>query len=575
MKKLCILLVLCLLLTGCAPAVAPEEQTPSVSTTVPTTSDNFAAVTDPTEQTNASSQSNETATPDSQGNQTTKPDSQGGETTKPSTQSTKPTQGSSKDCAKHVDDGDDGKCDVCGVSTLVIVDFYNINDLHGKIADADTHPGVDELTTYLKKAKKTDDHTVFLSTGDMWQGSSESNLTQGLLTTDWMNHVGFAAMSMGNHEYDWGEDPVEKNDDLAKFPFLGINIYDRSTNKRVSYCDSSVMITRGDIQIGIIGAIGDCYSSISKDKVSDIYFKVGNDLTTLVKNEATKLRQKGADYIVYLLHDGYGQSGSSSVSSVTSSKLKSYYDVSLSNGYVDLVFEGHTHQRYILKDEYGVYHLQNKGDNKGISHVEVSINTANGNDHVRYSQLVSTGTYANMADDPIVEDLLNKYDEDVSVGTDVLGTNAKARSSSELSQLVADLYYKKGLELWGDKYDIVLGGGFMSVRSPYTLEKGDVTYGMLYSLLPFDNDLVLCSIKGKDLKSRFFETDNDRYYISYGDYGKKVKNNIDPNKTYYIVVDSYSSVYAPNRLTEIVRYEKKYYARDMVADYVKSGGLKK
>lgn len=475
----------------------------------------------------------------------------------------------------HVDAENDGFCDSCSEYVFVLVDFYVINDLHGKIADADTHPGVDELTTYLKYARNTDDHVVLLGTGDMWQGSSESNLTRGLLTTDWMNQMDFAAMTMGNHEYDWGETPIEENYALAQFPFLAINIYDRETDEQVSYCQSSVMLERGGIQIGIIGAIGDCYSSISVDKVQDIYFKVDDELTQLVKQEATKLRSEGADYIVYLLHDGYDESKSATATDIRSSEIDYYYDTSLSDGYVDLVFEGHTHQRYILKDEYGVYHLQNKGDNKGISHVEIAINTANDTSKIRNAELISTGVYANMADDPIVEELLDKYDEDVSVGTDILGSNARQRSSSELAQLVADLYYEKGLELWGDEYDIVLGGGFMSVRSPYNLADGDITYGMLYSLFPFDNDLVLCSIKGSDLRDRFFETDNNRYYISYGNYGKQVKGNIDPNKTYYVVVDSYSSVYSPNRLTEIARYEESYYARDMLADYASSGGFEK
>ena len=42
-----------------------------------------------------------------------------------------------------------------------------------------------------------------------------------------------------------------------------------------------------------------------------------------------------------------------------------------------------------------------------------------------------------------------------------------------------------------------------------------------------------------------------------------------------MVVDSYTSVYAPNRLTEIVRWDKEYYARDLLADYAKAGGFKK
>jgi len=559
-KKIKILLALWLLLSGCHPSLAPGQSSPETSLST--------VATEPSVPSTDGADATTEATPQS-ADEATRPT----EATKP-TESTKPDPSGKPDC-DHVDEGDDGKCDACGVSVLVIVDFYNLNDLHGKIADGDNHPGVDELTTYLKKAKKNDDHTVFLSSGDMWQGAPESNLTKGLIVTDWMNHLGFSAMSLGNHEFDWGEDPIRENDKLAKFPILAINVYDRSTDKRVSYCDSSVMVTRGDVQIGIIGAIGDCYSSISRDKVENVYFKTGAALTQLVKSEATKLREKGADYIVYLLHDGNGSSGSNSVSSITSGRLKSYYDIELSNGYVDLVFEGHTHQRYIHKDEYGTYHMQNGGDNKGISHLEVSINTANGNDSVRYCELVATGKYATMADDPIVETLLDKYQEDVAVGSSDLGTNARVRKSSELCQLVADLYYKKGLELWGDKYDIVLGGGFISARSPYELPKGDVVYGTLYSIFPFDNNLVLCSVKGSDLQSKFFETDNDRYYISYGDYGKQVKNNIDPNGTYYIVVDSYTSVYAPNRLTEISRLDKEYYARDMLADYAKSGGFKK
>ena len=566
MRKICLLLVLCLLLSGCAggakpsntPADAPDT---SLSDTIV---DTDADTSNPEDDTGSGTEDNTVE------DNTSKDDTSDNTDDKPADDDKDDPK-----CKKHVDAGDDGKCDTCGVSVLVIIDFYNINDLHGKLADGDNHPGVDELTTYLKKAKKNDKHSVFLSSGDMWQGAPESNLTQGLIITDWMNHMGFSAMALGNHEFDWGEDPIKKNDKLANFPILAINVYDHSTDKRVSYCDSSVMITKGGVKIGIIGAIGDCYSSISKDKVSGVYFKTGASLTSLVKSEATKLRDQGADYIVYLLHDGYGQSNSGTASSITSNRLKSFYDVELSNGYVDLVFEGHTHQRYIFKDEYGVYHMQSGGDNQGLSHIEISINTANGNDKIRYADMITTGKYANMADDPIVEELLNKYDEDVSVGTDILGTNARQRSSSELCQLVADLYYKKGLELWGDEYDIVLGGGFISARSPYNLPKGDVVYGTLYSIFPFDNDLVLCSVKGRELESKFFETDNDRYYIAYGDYGEKVKKDIDPNATYYVIVDSYTSLYGPNKLTEVARYEKQYYARDMLADYAKAGGFKK
>ncbi|MBQ8494129.1 MAG: bifunctional metallophosphatase/5'-nucleotidase, partial [Clostridia bacterium] len=480
------------------------------------------------------------------------------------------TSSSLQNGCTHKDTDDDGTCDNCRISVVVILDLYALNDLHGKFDDTGDQPGVDELTTFLKTAVKTNPQTVLLSSGDMWQGSPESNMTAGRIITDWMNHLNFAAMTLGNHEYDWGEDPVETNAKAANFPMLAINVYDNDTGKRVDYADASVMIERGGAKIGIIGAIGDCYSSIAPDKVEGIHFKVGSDLTALVKAEATRLRQQGADIIVYSLHDGYGSSGNGSI---TNGKLASFYDASLSDGYVDLVFEGHTHQRYVLQDSHGVYHLQNGGENKGISHAKVAVNVANDSTDVQAAEFIASGAYTHMADDPVVDRLLDQYADDIEDANRMLGYNSRYRSSRALMQLVADRYYEAGMERWGDKYKIALGGGFLTVRSPYDLDPGEVTYGMLQMLLPFDNDLVLCSVQGRYLSSKFFFTDNDRYAISYGDYGASIKDSIDPNATYYVVVDTYTSSYKPNHLTVVDTYTPGVYARDLLADFVSDGGL--
>ncbi len=477
-------------------------------------------------------------------------------------------------CSPHTDSDSNGVCDKCHQSVMEYVDFYSINDLHGKLDDGQNHIGVDELTTFLKNVRESDQNAIFLSSGDMWQGASESNMTKGLIMTDWMNELGFAAMAIGNHEFDWGEKYVKENSSFAEFPFLAINIYDHATNKMVDYCKASTMVDTGDVQIGIIGAIGDCYSSIAVDKCDEVYFKVGSELTALVKKEAESLRQKGADFIVYVIHDGHGQSNSGSSQQINSSQISSYYDTSLSDGYIDLVFEGHTHQKYLLKDEHGIYHLQNRGDNQGgISHAEVSINTVTGKTSVGVAELISTSQYQNLADDPIVDQLLTKYEDQISPANEVLGVNSRRRNSNELQQLIAQLYFETGFNEWSSKYDIVLGGGFMSIRSPYNLPAGEVTYADLQSIFPFDNQLTLCSVKGSDLKSKFINTNNDRYYMHYGDYGNSIKENVDPTKTYYIVVDTYTADYKYNNLTILERYNPDVFARDLLADYIKNGGL--
>lgn len=471
-----------------------------------------------------------------------------------------------KDC---IDADDNGFCDECKESVTITFDFYAVNDLHGKFDDTDTQPGVDELSTYLKNAKTQNENTVLLASGDMWQGSAESNLTKGKLLTDWMSEMEFSSMTLGNHEFDWGCDFVESNSELAEFPFLAINVYNRTTNTRVDYCAPSVTVEQNGVKIGIIGAIGDCYSSISADKVSEVYFKTGSELTSLVKAESQKLRNEGADFIVYSLHDGYGQS----YSSTTSVSSLSYYDVALSDGYVDLVFEGHSHQSYVLKDKYGVYHLQGGGDNDGITHAEVTVNFAGGTSTVNEAEYLSTSTYASLEDHPIVDELLEKYAEEIAIAGKVLGTNDLYRNSNYLCDLVAQLYYEKGVETWGSQYDIALGGGFLKARSPYDLAAGEVVYGDLQSIFPFDNQIVLCSISGYYLRKQFFETSNSSYHIAYGEYGASIKANIDINATYYIITDTYTSVYGPNHLTEVARLDETTFARDLLADYIEAGGL--
>lgn len=453
---------------------------------------------------------------------------------------------------------------------LVTFDIYAINDLHGKFADSSTQPGVDELTTYLKDAQQAG-NTILLSTGDMWQGSSESNLTGGNIITEWMNELDFAAMTIGGHEYDWGEAQIRQNLELAEFPFLAINIFSRETNERVDYCQSSRIIEIEGAQIGIIGAVGDCSRSVAAENIQNVYFKVGDELTGLIEAESKKLRREGVDFIILAIHDGYDQNYDGT-NPIAADDLP-YYDTALSSGYVDLVFEADSHFTYVLQDQHGVYHLQAGGNNAGISHASVLLDITNGDSLVFTAELIENNNYRFSEADPLVEQLLDKYAEQIAPANRILGTNKHYRSSKQLCQLVADLYCAKGMEKWGKQYDIVLGGGYISTRSPGYMDAGEISYSLLQSLLPFDNDITLCSISGRDLIDKFLETDHQSYYIKTTTYGERIRTSIDPDATYYVVTDSYTSDYSYNNLTVIATYDAEIYARDLLAEYIEKGGL--
>ena len=457
---------------------------------------------------------------------------------------------------EHTDTDGNGICDDCNQSVVVSVDFYAVNDLHGKFLKSDSQPGVGGLTTYLKEAKASQENTILLSSGDMWQGSSESNLTSGQIINDWMSEMDFVSMTLGNHEFDWGTSYIAQNAEIYDFPFLAINVYEKATNQRAPYCQPSIMVETGGAKIGIIGAVGDCYSSISSDKVQDVYFKTDSELTALVKAEANRLRAEGADCIVFSVHDGEEE-----------------YDVSLSDGYVDLVFEGHTHSRYVNQDSKGVYHLQGGGENKNVSHAKIEVNIANNSVQTKTAENIANSVYGNKAEDPIVETLSVKYADAIAKGYEVLGYNKQYRDDSELEALVAQLYLEKGLERWGNQYNIVLGGGFLRTRSPYNLKAGNIYYSDVLSLFPFNNQIVLCSISGYKLKNQFIQTTNSDYYCAYTSYGNSIKGSINTNATYYVVVDTYTLQYAYNGLTEVARLDETTFARDLLADYIKGGGL--
>ena len=161
----------------------------------------------------------------------------------------------------------------------------------------------------------------------------------------------------------------------------------------------------------------------------------------------------------------------------------------------------------------------------------------------------------------------------VNPTNEVLGTSDKNESKDALRQLMADLYYQAGVAKWGNQYAIVLGGGHLSVSGNGYLAAGQVTYGDVKALFPYDNSLVLCSIQGLDLSARFFNSDNSNCFISYGDYGTSIKDQLKTGTTYYVVTDTYTAENPDNKLTVVAQYADDVYPRDLLADYIRAGGL--
>src|SRR3954469_25075959 len=128
----------------------------------------------------------------------------------------------------------------------VTLSIVGTNDLHGQLERLPLFAG---FVANLRAARAADGGGVVLvDGGDMFQGTLESNVAEGADVVRAYNQLGYAAVAVGNHEFDYGpegpaatatgpgDDPrgaLKARAREARFPFLASNIVDNATGSRI------------------------------------------------------------------------------------------------------------------------------------------------------------------------------------------------------------------------------------------------------------------------------------------------------------------------------------------------------
>ncbi|NIS81981.1 MAG: bifunctional metallophosphatase/5'-nucleotidase, partial [Anaerolineales bacterium] len=94
------------------------------------------------------------------------------------------------------------------------VSIVSTNDFHGALvgrvhswSHGDVVGGAEWLTGYINIVREENPGGVlWLDAGDSMQGTLVSNYFEGASTIEFFNEAGVAAMAVGNHEFDWGQD---------------------------------------------------------------------------------------------------------------------------------------------------------------------------------------------------------------------------------------------------------------------------------------------------------------------------------------------------------------------------------
>lgn len=413
------------------------------------------------------------------------------------------------------------------------IDLYELSDFHGAVSyeshsDGD-YVGLPKLASYLDgKRSNNPGGTLVLSSGDMFQGSADSNLTRGFMVNYCMHYMGFDAMTIGNHEFDWGLDWLEKNAKLTysnySIPFLGANILkDGSTP---TFLEKSTVVTRGDYKIGVVGVIGsDLESSVLKTALDGCEFATYSEI---VASETARLKEtEGCQAVVLLAHEGVDK-------------------IEYTTG-IDAIFGGHAHKNKTYS--YGqIPALATLNYGQSVGHIALKFDK-NTKECVGSESGASIENMKDVAsslsENNDIQSIMDQYAPEINKIKHIkLGTaDEKLKFDGALTNICTSAMFESAIDsVKVNNYTSIntdkIVAAFHNVNGGIRddINAGDVTYGNVYKSFPFDNEVVLIKITGEEAKTKF----SDQKIKQLGCYRLfEDRNYFTSSEEYYIVTTDY------------------------------------
>lgn len=375
--------------------------------------------------------------------------------------------------------------------------IVHTNDIHSRVVENSKSGiiGVPKLKTLIDSHIKDSDMNFVLDSGDTYHGQSIATLVQGESIAQLIGDCGYDAMTAGNHDWNYGKDRLKElvkitdENDIRDFKMLTGNVIN---NDGTAFFDDEYLIKSVEkngetLKVGVFGVIDPrIYSKISPSNVSGISF---TDMKEYSEKAVDYLETQGCQLIIALTH--------------------SYSPVQLASSVdgVDLWLAGHEHIKLdetvttpngektrVVENGYYLYDV-------GLIELDFDLNENNEIENLEYK--TSDKDYslcAEVAPDDTVLSQLSKIQQAQSVilnrvvGTspaDLDGVWENLRiDETNLGRAVTDAYL---LETGADVAFENAGG----IRA--SINKGDVTYGDILSVMPYGNYIVTKQVSGQYL----------------------------------------------------------------------------
>lgn len=380
-----------------------------------------------------------------------------------------------------------GMSPASGLPGIIGIDILSVNDFHGALLESGRNPGVARLGAVLRDEwRKNPYGTVFLSAGDMFQGSPDSNLLYGKPVVEVLNALRLDAMTLGNHEFDWGLEKLKARVAESVFPYVSANVREKEPRGRLDFVRPFAVLERCGLKIAVIGIVTpETAYTTGPQTVAPFEFR---DPAAVVREMLPLVRGQGADLVIVLSHLASYQDRLSGEISGDAADL-----ARMAPG-VDAVVSGHSHQTVAGKVS-DVPVVQAYYNGRALGKISLVYSTRERKVIVSRAQALEVAENDSRTD-PEIAAIVSRFQSEIApVKNVVLGRTATdlSHDRNELSVLGE---WSSDVMRQATGADIAFqnGGGLRA-----SIPAGAVTMGHLYEVMPFDNTLVLLDLTGEQV----------------------------------------------------------------------------